>query len=329
MNDKRLQEFNKSVKVQVGFHQRLRGVSAATPIPKPSNMLGFALDFPTFTIDSPVILRRELLGYEDLPFFGAAVGALGRNRYMFSEDADFMGLLAQVKSLNSYVEDLRETLQTYGLYKGSGAGKRLDQVTAALEAESASLKKMLQEYKEDVMKEVKRPAKFLSLSYASRVRSANWTQHKTKYLGGMGGASHAYVKNVGGFMSAHRRIVAVAMRAEGCVDQISIHYDNGDKFVCGGPGGQASPILYLDDGVHFSEICIQANRWGEHNHVYISYLQFTLTNGISIAGGSRHSSPHREAIYTPCQNYHYFCGFDVKSGKYVDGLRAIFAKFVI
>ncbi|KAI5062889.1 hypothetical protein GOP47_0021436 [Adiantum capillus-veneris] len=64
MNDKKLQEFHKPVKVQVGFHQCLRGMSAAIPIHGPSNMLCFVHDsFPTLTIDIPFILRRELLGY--------------------------------------------------------------------------------------------------------------------------------------------------------------------------------------------------------------------------------------------------------------------------
>ncbi|MCO5583545.1 hypothetical protein L7F22_037456 [Adiantum nelumboides] len=262
-------------------------------------MLAFVLKFATLSIQSPIILCRDVLGYEQLPSFQVACSLVpfARNISLLVEDSGFESLLAQVKSLDFSVKALQEMLLTYGLYKGSDAGALLDQVTSAVAEDTTSVKAMLQAYKDDAVKEVViRPAKFKSLTYASRVQFAHWKQHNTTYLGGMGGSSHEYVSSMSEFMSAHQRVAAIAMRREGIIDRIRIYYDNGDKFVKGWAGGQASSVLYLqDDGVHLKEICIQANLWGEHRHIYISSLKFTLTDG----------------------NHHYFCGFKIKAGKYV------------
>lgn len=301
--------------VNVGFRMQVSGTRAQPPADAAS-LIPFARDFAGLPLEQPTLIGVRTRGYESVPAIGAAFQAVASNRKLFSGEGPGDGLDEHRERLEGLIHQMDWVADTYRLY-GVAPDPSLAIQRAAATADLAAIDACRAAY-------VAAPATLLESpplpSLAAGSPELNVTLGEEPPMGGNGGAPFAYPGRAEAIRQ-RRHLVEVGLRTGSRVDQIRLRYaGEGDPLepeIHGGGGGGDRGQLELGDGVVIRRIeALSGTR--------VDRLFLTSSDGQRIGGGGEAGDrPLDWMVPADC----VVLGFSGRSGRELDGLRAVVARF--
>jgi hypothetical protein len=251
-----------------------------------------------------------------VPAIGAAFQAVASNRKLFSGEGPGDGLDEHRERLEGLIHQMDWVADTYRLY-GVAPDPSLAIQRAAATADLAAIDACRAAY-------FAAPATLLESpplpSLAAGSPELNVTLGEEPPMGGNGGAPFAYPGRAEAIRQ-RRHLVEVGLRTGSRVDQIRLRYaGEGDPLepeIHGGGGGGDRGQLELGDGVVIRRIeALSGTR--------VDRLFLTSSDGQRIGGGGEAGDrPLDWTVPADC----VVLGFSGRSGRELDGLRAVVARF--
>ncbi|MCP9933644.1 hypothetical protein KBZ08_06915 [Cyanobium sp. Candia 9D4] len=305
----------RSAAVNLGFRMQVMGTRVQPPADAAS-LIPFAHDFARLPLDQPALIGMRTRGYETVPAIGAAFEAVAANRRLFSGDGSGAGLLEkreQVVGLLRQMDWVAETYRLYGVTPDPTLGERRD--TAA--ADRRALDACRAAYRAAAASPLEVPA-LPSLDAGSPELNVSLTEELA--MGGNGGAPFAFPGRADA-IRRRQRLVEVGLRTGSRVDQIRLRYagegDPREPELHGGGGGGDRGRLQLAEGVTIRRIeGLSGTR--------VDRLFLTSSDGQRIGGGG--DAGDRPIDWTVPEDC-VVLGFSGRSGRELDGLRAVVARF--
>ncbi|MEA5443967.1 jacalin-like lectin [Cyanobium gracile] len=301
--------------VNVGFRMQVIG-SRAQPPAEAASLIPFARDFAGLPLDQPALIGVRTRGYESVPAIGAAFRAVATNRQLFSGEGPGEGLLERRERLEGLIHQMDWVADTYRLY-AVAADPSLAIRRAVATADLAALDACRSAYAAAATAPLEAPQ---LPSLAAGSPELNVTLGEELPMGGNGGAPFAFPGRAGAIRQ-RRHLVEVALRTGSRVDQIQLRYaGEGDPLeaeVHGGGGGGDRGRLELGQGVVIRRIeALSGTR--------VDRLFLTSSDGQRIGGGGE--AGDRLIDWTvPADSA--VLGFSGRSGRELDGLRVVVARF--
>ena len=303
------------VEVNVGFRMQVIG-SRAQPPAEAASLIPFATDFAVLPLDQPALISLRTRGYETVPAIGAAFRAVASNRQLFSGEGDGDGLIDRRERLESLIHQMDCVADTYRLY-AVAPDPSLAVQRAAATADLAAIEACRAAYAAAPTAPLASPE---LPSLAAGSPALNVSLGEEPPMGGNGGEPFAFPGRAEAIRQ-RRHLVAVGLRTGSRVDQIRLRYaGEGDPLeaeVHGGGGGGDRGSLELGDGVVIRRIeGLSGSR--------VDRLFLTSSDGQRIGGGG--GAGDRPVDWTvPADSV--LLGFSGRSGRELDGLRAVVARF--
>jgi hypothetical protein len=301
--------------VNVGFRMQVIG-SRAQPPAEAASLIPFARDFAGLPLDQPTLIGVRTRGYESVPAIGAAFRAVASNRQLFSGEGPGDGLDERRERLEGLIHQMDWVADTYRLYSVAPDPSLAIQRAAAT-ADLGAIDACRAAY-------VAAPATPLEPpplpSLAAGSPELNVTLGEEPPMGGNGGSPFPYPRRAEAIRQ-RRQLVEVALRTGSRVDQIRLRYaGEGEPLeaeVHGGGGGGDRGRLELGDGVVIRRIeALSGTR--------VDRLFLTSSDGQKIGGGGQ--AGDRPVDWT-VPTGSVVLGFSGRSGRELDGLRAVVARF--
>ncbi len=301
--------------VNVGFRVQVIG-SRAQPPAEAASLIPFARDFAGLPLDQPALIGVRTRGYESVPAIGAAFEAVAANRRLFSGDASSDGLLERRERVVELIHQMDWVADNYRLY-AVAADPKLAIQRAVATADLAALDACRGAYAAAPTAPLEPPP---LPSLAAGSPELNVTLGEEPPMGGDGGAPFAFPGRAEAIRQ-RQHLVEVGLRTGSRVDQIRLRYaGEGDPLeakVHGGGGGGDRGRLELGQGVVIRRIeALSGSR--------VDRLFLTSSDGQRIGGGGE--AGDRPLDWTvPADSV--VLGFSGRSGRELDGLRAVVARF--
>lgn len=305
----------RSAAVNLGFRMQVIG-TRAQPAADAASLIPFARDFAQLPLDQPALIGVRTRGYETVPAIGAAFEAVAANRRLFSGDASGTGLLERREQVVGLIRQMDWVAETYRLY-GVAPDPALAVRRAAAAADRRAIDACLAAYRDAAATPLVAPA---LPSLAAGSPELNVTLAEELPMGGNGGAPFAFPGRADA-IRRRQRLVEVGLRTGSRVDQIRLRYaSEGDPLeqeVHGGGGGGDRGVLQLAEGVTIRRIeGLSGSR--------VDRLFLSSSDGQRIGGGG--DAGDRPVDWTVPEDA-VVLGFSGRSGRELDGLRAVVARF--
>ncbi len=301
--------------VNVGFRMQVIG-SRAQPPAEAASLIPFARDFAGLPLDQPALIGVRTRGYERVPAIGAAFEAVAANRRLFSGDASSEGLLERRERVVELIHQMDWVAETYRLY-GVVPDPTLAVRRAAAATDRRAIDACRAAYRDAAATPLEAPA---LTSLAAGSPELNGTLAEEVPLGGNGGVPFAFPGRADA-IRRRQRLVEVGLRTGSRVDQIRLRYaGEGDPLgpeLHGGGGGSDRGVLQLPEGMVIRRIeALSGTR--------VDRLFLTSSDGQRIGGGGEAGDrPLDWTVPADC----VVLGFSGRSGRELDGLRAVVARF--
>ncbi len=301
--------------VNLGFRMQVIGTRAQPPADAAS-LIPFAHDFARLPLDQPALIGVRTRGYETVPAIGAAFEAVAANRRLFSGDASGAGLLERREQVVGLIRQMDWVAETYRLY-GVAPDPALAVRRAAAAADRRAIDACRAAYRDTAASPLEAPA---LPSLAAGSPELNVTLAEELPMGGNGGAPFAFPGRADA-IRRRQRLVEVGLRTGSRVDQIRLRYAGEDDplepELHGGGGGGDRGLLQLPEGVTIRRIeGLSGTR--------VDRLFLSSSDGQRIGGGGE--AGDRPVDWTvPADSV--VLGFSGRSGRELDGLRAVVARF--
>ncbi len=301
--------------VNMGFRVQVIGTRAQPPA-EAASLIPFARDFAGVPLDQPALIGVRTRGYETVPTLGATFRAVAANLQLFSGVGPDEGLIERRERLEGLIHQIDWVAETYRLY-GVAPDPSLPARRAAATADLGAIDACRAAYAAAATVPLE-PPELPSLAAGSPELSV--TLGEELLMGGQGGSPFAFPGRAEAIRQ-RQRLVEVGLRTGSRVDQIRLRYDSeGDPLeaeVHGGGGGGDRGSLELGDGVVIRRIeGLSGTR--------VDRLFLTSSDGQRIGGGG--DAGDRPIDWTvPADSV--VLGFSGRSGRELDGLRAVVARF--
>ncbi|WP_094585662.1 hypothetical protein [Synechococcus sp. BO 8801] len=305
----------RSAAVNVGFRMQVSGTRAQPPADAAS-LIPFAHDFARLPLDQPALIRVRTRGYETVPAIGAAFEPVAANRRLFSGGDAGDGLLERREQVVGLIRQMDWVAETYRLY-GVAPDPTLAVRRAAAAADRRAIDACRAVYRDAAATPLEAPA---LPSLAAGSPELNVTLAEELPMGGNGGAPFAFPGRADA-IRRRQRLVKVGLRTGSRVDQIRLGYAGEDETpepeVHGGGGGGDRGVLQLPEGVTIRRIeGLSGSR--------VDRLFLSSSDGQRIGGGG--DAGDRPVDWTVPEDC-VVLGFSGRSGRELDGLRAVVARF--
>lgn len=310
-----LNEAMRSFSVTIRFDQEVAGI-ANPSLPAATEMISYALNFPSIPVSAPVILGYEYDGYEHLPELGTSFSPIAENRRYFIGDKAIPGLNskeAEVQALDDQLLWLQETYSFYGGYTDA----KVNEVKVISGQDLAAIHSQKSEYSRDPIQSFTEPP-LPSLTKGTPALSFSWAA--TAQAGSTGGNPYDDVPSPSDHISKRTRISHIKMRMGDRIDKLTTTYQdqNGDTVKAhGGSGGREDRSLTVGAG-QFVTRCT-----GKYNKKMDS-MTFTITGGASVSAGG--SSGDKTFDMAPPAGS-FVLGFRGRSGSEYDAIQLVYANF--
>jgi hypothetical protein len=305
----------RSAAVNVGFRMQVSGTRAQPPA-EAASLIPFVHDFARLPLDQPALIRVRARGYETVPAIGAAFEPVAANRRLFSGGDPGDGLLERREQVVGLIRQMDWVAETYRLY-GVAPDPTLAVRRAAAAADRRAIDACRAAYRDAAATPLEAPA---LPSLAAGSPELNVTLAEEVPMGGNGGVPFAFPGRADA-IRRRQRLVEVGLRTGSRVDQIRLGYAGEDGApepeAHGGGGGGDRGRLELPEGVVVRRIeGLSGTR--------VDRLFLTSSDGQRIGGGG--DAGDRPIDWTVPEDT-VVLGFSGRSGRELDGLRAVVARF--
>jgi hypothetical protein len=264
-----------------GFRQQVLGFSNLR-LPKPEEMIEFALSFGTRTPDAPIVIGYETSGYEHVPGMDAQAWAQVRaNRELFGDNSGGRSVNGQAAALRSLVNEvawIRHIYHAYDYQQDTDLADRRMQIDRDVE----DLRDAIRELEKDPLVPFSEPKLeslawgYPVLNFDGPVQPVAWGEH--------GGAEFSDVARQA--IRAGRILREVLLTGGSYLDSIASTFSDGTSIWHGGTGGREAPPLILGEHEYITELVVRAGRYVDQLEVISSAGQRTEAGG---EGGVRSS----------------------------------------
>lgn len=301
--------------VNLGFRMQVSGTRAQPPADAAS-LIAFAHDFALLPLDQPALIGMRTRGYETVPAIGAAFEAVAANRRLFSGGATGDGLLERREQVVGLLRQMDWVADTYRLY-GVAPDPALAVRRAAAVTDRRAIDACRDAYRAAAASPLEVPA-LPSLAAGSPELNVSLTEELA--MGGNGGAPFAFPGRADA-IRRRQRLVEVGLRTGSRVDQIRLRYAADgtprEPDLHGGGGGGDRGLLQLAEGVRIRRIeGLSGTR--------VDRLFLSSSDGQRIGGGG--DAGDRPIDWTVPEDC-VVLGFSGRSGRELDGLKAVVARF--
>lgn len=310
-----LESFLSTTTTSYNFQQMISGVSNPS-FPEAKDMVEYALCFPSICLDAPVMIGMSTTGYEKVPQIGQVFDVVAKNRHYFTGATGVIngGLTQQLVQINDIHRQMISLESIYSFYGGYD-DITLRDYTALAVSDMNNIKAQMHEYPSNATKE------FPTLSLESIENGTPSLSYKISFSdphGGNGGLPFNDV-DIATYLQSQTRITTLQLRSNSRIDLLITTYQNNNgtwTTTHGSNNGDHSLQLQLLAGQFVAKVNGHAGRT-------IDLLRLESTSGHSISGGDDDSG---EFIFTAPDNS-ILLGFRGRSGRALDRLQAVYAKF--
>ena len=308
----KLDNFVSSTKTRVTFDQNVSGL-LNPKLPTASDLITYAIAFPSLNIDAPAIIALDSSGYESVGGIGTKFDPVSKNRRYFTGDGVYGGLtskLIQVQQLLNQISWLEDIYQFYNGFVDS----KVDSVRKLAEADLQAIDDQLVAYNRDPTQSFTVPP-LKSLDEGTPV--LQYDIGTSGAHGGDGGGPFDDV-DIANYLQQQTRISALQLRSGGRIDRLITTYQSRHgtvKLEHGGDGGGLGNVLTLLEGQFVTKV---EGRSGAR----VDNLKFTITDGRSVSGGGGGGGPF---TFEPPAGA-FIMGFSGRSGAELDRIEFVHAK---
>jgi hypothetical protein len=326
-----LNNFLQTTTSRTFFTQSMSGIQNPE-FPDETDIIAFALKFPSLTLDAPAILSFESTGYEHVPGVDT-FGTVAQNRSYFLGAGVLDGLAAsfvQVLQLNNQLNWLLKTYQLYGYSAASDT-----QVMEAAEAADIDVKAIntqvygnpnatpaIEGWKQDPQQSFTEPS-LNSLAYGTPYFNYSINNSPSFSAGESPGTNNPF-SDVNGATWFRQGfwLSRIELNSGEYIDALNLNYQTGDgsqQVTHGGNVGPNRQQLTLRSDPPPIQSVTQLQAVGVH---FVAGLLITLSDGRSLQGGTvDHGWPYSWSV--PAGSI--VLGFGGKAAEYLSQIYAIYA----
>jgi hypothetical protein len=307
----KLDQFVSTTTTRVSFNQAVSGLQNPK-LPKPEEIIPYALDYPSKPLDAPAIIGFETLGYEQvLDNFQP----IAKNRVYFvgvRTDGGLTKDLVKLQQLLNQCTWIRGVYQFYGGY----TDQKLDSVSADAKLDIEKIDEQIVAFEEDPTQTFRRPD-LRALGFGTP--ALEYSVGKSPSWGGGGGDPFDDV-NIRTAIQEKTWLSALQLRTGAVVDRLMSTYESEGapprRTSHGGGGGDLGSELKLLPGQFVVKVSGRAGK-------LVDRLDIEITDGRHCAGGRTGGDPFDWSV--PAGSF--VLGFAGRSGAKLDQIAAVYAGF--
>lgn len=305
-----VEDVTKSETMRTAFKQEVFGFSNLN-LPKPDQLVEFALGFSTRKPDAPTLVEFETTGYEHVRGMSKEVwGPIRDTRSMFTSDLARPGLAADVVAITELGRQIKWLREVYGTYGYSGDTELLAR-NEQVKADRATLGKLIDEIRRDPTRKYETP-KLESLGYGVPALKVSTPAAPVEW-GRQGGDRFDDVTRQ--MILDQQALTVVTLVGARLVDRIISAF--GPKTVQhGGGGGQPVTPLRLQPGEFITVVKGRAGK-------YVDNLSLSTSEGQTVTCGRDGGDPFEWTV--PAESV--VVGFAGRSGAYIDRIGPMICTF--
>jgi hypothetical protein len=307
----KLDQFLSTTTTRYSFNQAVSGLQNPK-LPKPEEIIPYALDFPSKPLDAPAIIGFETLGYERVI---DDFQPIAKNRVYFVGFGTDRGLTKDLVKLQQLLNQCNWIKGVYQFY-GGYTDQKLNAVSADAVRDIEKIDDQIVAFEDDPTQTFTRP-ELRALDFGTPV--LEYSVGKSPSWGGGGGDPFDDV-NIRTALQEKTWLSAVQLRTGALVDCLIATYESEDapprQTRHGGSGGDLGAELKLLPG----QFVVKASgRSGK----LVDRLDLEITDGRHCAGGGPGGGP----FDWPVPSGSFALGFAGRSGAKLDQIAVVYAGF--